>query len=477
MINPGIFREYDIRGNAEKDLSDGQVRSISLALAEILKAKNVLTIALGQDVRLTSSRIAQTLSETLRSCGISVIDIGVVPTPLLYYALFTLPVGGGAMITASHNPSPDNGIKLAIGRETIYGEAISAIKRRAIAIDAAPPPPFPGPPGTLSSHPVTLAYVKDLTSRFGSLPAFGHRPLRVIVDCGNATAGLVARALYTPLGIDLTMLFEEPDGTFPNHHPDPTVSKNLAALRQEVLDKEADLGIAFDGDSDRIGVVDERGECLFGDQLMVLFAEEVLAKRRGARVISEVKASKFLYDRIAALGGIPDMWKAGHSLIKARMKETGAPLAGEMSGHIFFADEYYGFDDALYAGIRLMALLARSGRPLSSLLSALPKTYSTPELRRFCPDELKFPVVERLKSLLKSQGVAFIDIDGIRAEFSDGWGLVRASNTQPALVLRFEAESPGRMSEIRALLTSALSQAMKSEGLEPSLAEQDLSPH
>ncbi|EQD24228.1 MAG: hypothetical protein D084_Lepto4C00525G0002 [Leptospirillum sp. Group IV 'UBA BS'] len=477
MISEGIFREYDIRGNAERDLSDSTIRAIGLALASVLHEKNAKTLALGQDVRLTSPRIAGTLAETLLANGISVIRIGTVPTPLLYWSLFALPVDGGAMVTASHNPAPDNGIKLAIGRETIYGEAISEIRRRAKTFSLTPPPLFAAPPGILTDHPVAGDYVKEIVANFGQLPLFGDRPLRVVVDCGNATAGLVVRELYTPLGVDLTILFEEPDGRFPNHHPDPTVPENLTTLCKAVKDHRADLGIAFDGDSDRIGVVDERGELLFGDQLMVLFAEEVLSRRPGSRIISEVKASKFLYDRIAALGGIPDMWKAGHSLIKARMRETGSPLAGEMSGPIFFADDYYGYDDALYAGIRLMALLARRGRPLSTLLESLPRTFSTPELRRECPDEKKFAVVDRLKHLLKDQGLSFNDIDGIRVEFSDGWGLVRASNTQPALVLRFEAETPGRKREIQDRLTLALAQAMTQEGLDPSMAGHETPPH
>ena len=477
MINGGIFREYDIRGNAERDLPDGAVRAIGLALASVLHDRGARTIALGQDVRLTSPRIARALSETLLASGISVIGIGTVPTPLLYWSLFNLPVDGGAMVTASHNPAPDNGIKLAIGRETIYGDAILEIRRRAERFSEAPPPAGGFAPGIRTDRPVASDYTKEISGQFGRLPLRENRPLRVVVDCGNATAGLVARQLYTPLGVDLTILFEEPDGRFPNHHPDPTVPENLTALRAAVRESGADLGMAFDGDSDRIGVVDERGELLFGDQLMVLFAEEVLSRRPGSRIISEVKASTFLYDRIAALGGIPDMWKAGHSLIKARMRETGAPLAGEMSGHIFFADGYYGFDDALYAGARLMALLARKGEPLSTLLASLPRTFATPELRRDCPDDRKFAVVGQLKELLKKEGISYNDIDGVRVSYPDGWGLIRASNTQPALVLRFEANTPERRQEIEESLSRTLALAMEREGLDPSRARRDLPAH
>ena len=475
MINPGIFREYDIRGRAETDLSDPSITAIGLALASLLTERGATAVALGQDVRLTSPRIASTLTETLLSRGISILDIGTVPTPLLYYSLFVLPVSGGVMVTASHNPAPDNGIKMAIGRETIYGGEILTLRDRAIALEKAPPPPFLGPRGSRTVESVRERYIREIASKMGPLPLFGGRPLRVVVDCGNATAGLLVRDLYEALGVEADYLFEEPDGRFPNHHPDPTIPENLAVLTRTVREKKADLGLAFDGDSDRIGACDGEGKILFGDQLMALFAEDLLKKRPGSRVISEVKASRFLYDRIRELGGIPDMYKAGHSLIKARMKETKAPLAGEMSGHIFFADEYYGYDDALYAGARLMALVARKGRPLAEMVAAFPRTFSTPELRRECPDEKKFAVVERLKERLATRNLEINAIDGIRVEFPDGWGLVRASNTQPALVLRFEGATPSRLSEIRDLLTGELARAMESEGLDPALATRDAS--
>ena len=477
MINPGIFREYDIRGRAETDLSDVSITAIGLALASLLTERGATTVALGQDVRLTSPRIASALTETLLSRGISILDIGTVPTPLLYYSLFVLPVSGGVMVTASHNPAPDNGIKMAIGRETIYGGEILTLRDRAIAFEKAPPPPFPGSRGSRTVESVRERYIREIASKMGHLPLYGGRPLRVVVDCGNATAGLLVRDLYKALGVEADYLFEEPDGRFPNHHPDPTIPENLAVLTRNVREKKADLGLAFDGDSDRIGACDGEGKILFGDQLMALFAEDLLKKRPGSRVISEVKASRFLYDRIRELGGIPDMYKAGHSLIKARMKETKAPLAGEMSGHIFFADEYYGYDDALYAGARLMALVARKGRPLAEMVAAFPRTFSTPELRRECPDEKKFAVVERLKERLATRNLEINAIDGIRVEFPDGWGLVRASNTQPALVLRFEGATPSRLSEIRDLLTGELARAMESEGLDPALATRDASHH
>lgn len=452
--NPRIFREYDIRGNADRDLTDPVIYSIGKAFSSILKEQGGKTIALARDVRLSSPRISRTLIDAFISSGLRILDIGTVPTPLLYYALFKLPVDGGIMVTGSHNPAPDNGIKLAIGKETIYGKRIQEIRERVSS--QQPSNGQPGPRGERIDSPVREQYIAELVKTFGPLPSFKGRPLRVVLDCGNGTAGLVARDLYRGLGVHLSMLFEEPDGTFPNHHPDPTIPENLEALVREVRHQKADAGIAFDGDTDRIGVVTESGEILFGDQLMMLFARQVLSERPGSVILSEVKASKVLYDQIREHGGQPLMWKAGHSLIKAKMKETGAPLAGEMSGHIFFADRYYGYDDALYAGIRLLEILAGTQKSLSDLLAPIPRTSSTPEIRRDSPDALKFQIVEALKPLLDAKGYSYADIDGVRVEFPDGWGLVRASNTQPALVLRFEGPTLERRNEIQREIESLL---------------------
>ncbi len=453
--NPKIFREYDIRGKADPDLTNGVVDGIGRAYASMLKAKGGHSVSLGRDVRLSSPRISDTLINALTSSGIQVMDIGTVPTPLLYYSLFTLPVDGGIMVTGSHNPSEDNGIKLAIGKETLYGTAIQEIREKIRA--GRPSNGQPGPKGKVVASPVRDAYIREITEKIGPLAPFKGRPVRVILDCGNGTAGLVAGDLFRAAGADIKILFETPDGRFPNHHPDPTVPENLRQLVHEVKGSGADVGIAFDGDTDRIGVVTEKGEILYGDQLMILFSAQVLAELPGSIIISEVKASKVLYDEIRKMGGKPLMWKAGHSLIKAKMKETGSPFAGEMSGHIFFADRYYGFDDALYAGLRLLELLVQKQSTLSELLEPVPKTYSTPEIRRDCPDSVKFRVVEAMKPLLLERGIPFNDIDGIRVEYPDGWGLVRASNTQPALVLRFEGLTAQRRDEIHKELLDLLS--------------------
>lgn len=458
--NPKIFREYDIRGKADSDLTDGVVDGIGRAFASMLKAKGGRSVSLGRDVRLSSPRISDTLINALTSSGIQVMDIGTVPTPLLYYSLFKLPVDGGVMVTGSHNPSDDNGIKLAVGKDTIYGNAIQEIREKIRA--GRPSNGQPGSKGKVVSSPVREAYIREIAERIGPLAPFKGRPIRVVLDCGNGTAGLVAGDLYRASGADIKILFETPDGRFPNHHPDPTVPENLKQLVHEVKGSGADVGIAFDGDTDRIGVVTEKGEILYGDQLMILFSDQVLAELPGSIIISEVKASKVLYDEIRKMGGKPLMWKAGHSLIKAKMKETGSPFAGEMSGHIFFADRYYGYDDALYAGLRLLEILVKKQSTLSVLLESLPKTYSTPEIRRDCPDSVKFRVVEAMKPLLLERGIPFNDIDGVRVEYPDGWGLVRASNTQPALVLRFEGLTAERRDEIQKELLDMLS---KAEGL------------
>ncbi len=458
-----IFREYDIRGTAETDLTDEVIFAIGTAYGEMVLAAGGTVIALGRDVRSSSRRIFTVFSDAVTRLGINVLDIGVVPTPLLYFSLFHLPVDGGAMITASHNPPPDNGLKLAIGRETLHGEKIREIRDRIARGQTASHSPRKG---VIRPVPVRNAYIDEIEKRIGTLAPFQGKTIQAVIDCGNGTAGLVARDLYNAIGCRTSFLYETPDGTFPNHHPDPSVPENLETLIREVQRQKADIGIAFDGDSDRIGVVTGAGEILFGDQLMVLFSEQVLKNHPGATIISEVKASKFLYDEIARMGGKPLMWKAGHSVIKAKMKEEGSPLAGEMSGHIFFGDGYFGFDDALYAGVRILQFIVEKQETLSRLLSGIPKASNTPELRVDCPDTIKFQVVDSLKTLLIQEGIDFIDIDGVRVEYPDGWGLVRASNTQPSLVLRFEGPTPTRRDEIRALIESLLDQAreLKEQG-------------
>ena len=454
-----IFREYDIRGVVGQDLTPDLAEQLGMAFGTTLRRKKLRQIAVGRDGRESSPLLRQRLIEGVTATGIGVTDIGVCPTPLLYYALFNLPVDGGVMVTASHNPSEYNGFKLCIGKETLYGEDLQQLRRMIEAEDyetgAAP---------AVQSQEIIPSYLDYLKRQFSSVNA---RRIKVVVDSGNAMGALVGPQALKNMGCEVVELYSELDSRFPNHHPDPTVTENLKDIIETVLAKRADLGIAYDGDADRIGAVDERGEILWGDQLLAIFARDVLRRRPGAVILSEVKASQVMYDDIRRHGGQPLMWKAGHSLIKSKMKETGASLAGEMSGHIFFADRYFGYDDAVYAGCRLIEILAEGRQPLSQLLSDLPKTSFTPEIRRDCPDDQKFLIVQKLKErfeALRSRPIPdsipirdLITLDGVRIVFDDGWGLVRASNTQPALVLRFEANTRDRMDKIRRFVEGELS--------------------
>jgi phosphomannomutase/phosphoglucomutase len=376
-----------------------------------------------------------------------VTDIGVVPTPALYYAVVHLPADGGVMITGSHNPPEFNGFKTVCGASTIHGPAIQELRRTIETGDLV------SGPGSEIAADVVTPYVAEVAAQF-QFP----RKIRVVFDAGNGTGGPAMHRILERLNVEPIEMFFEMDGRFPNHHPDPTVTANLEALTAKVRETGADLGIAFDGDADRIGAVDERGTILYGDQLMVLYGREILTRKPGAIFIGEVKCSQLMYDDLAARGGKPIMWKTGHSLIKAKMKETHAELAGEMSGHMFFADRYYGYDDALYAACRLMEIVARSDRPLSTLLADLPKTVTTPEIRFGCPDEIKFDVAARVAAELRARHKT-VDVDGVRVIFAHGWGLVRASNTQPVLVMRFEATSPELLAEYRGEVEEVVAQA------------------
>jgi phosphomannomutase/phosphoglucomutase len=389
-------------------------------------------------------------------------------SPLLYFSLFTLPVGGGIMITGSHNAAEYNGFKICIGKTAIHGEDIQQLRQ---VMEAGT---FVSGAGRVSEHPIIPDYLSYLKKSFAHVNA--HR-LHVVIDCGNGAASLVAKQALELLGCKVTGLYCDLDGRFPNHHPDPTVLENLSDLMRAVKDHKADVGIGYDGDADRIGAVDEQGEVLWGDRLLVLYARDILAEKPGSTIISEVKASQGLYDDIAARGGRPIMWKTGHSLIKAKMKEESAVLAGEMSGHMFFADRYFGYDDAVYASCRLIEILAKKTATLSALVADLPKTIVTPEIRVDLPDAVKFEVMRSIQATfaeyLKTRqklGPAkltlrdVITIDGVRAIFDDGWGLIRASNTQPALVLRFEAASADRMHAIRALIEGELATVRRALG-------------
>jgi len=443
-LNPHIFREYDIRGIAEKDLTDDVVEAIGRGFAAYLAARGRKRIAVGRDVRLSSLRIQEALVRGLRDGGIHVVVVGVVPTPALYFAIHHRSLDGGAMVTGSHNPIEYNGLKLSEGTSSLHGPELQEIRRLA-----ENPPPASGQGGR-EEAPILAEYGDALAERLR--PA---RPLRVVVDAGNGTGGLAAPALYRRLGHTVEELYCEPDGRFPNHMPDPTIAESLASLRDRVLTSGADFGIAFDGDADRVGAVDDRGRILYGDQLLALYARDLLTRHPGATVLTEVKSSRALVEDIEAHGGKPIMWKTGHSLIKKKMRETGALLAGEMSGHIFFGEGYYGYDDALFAGGRLLQVVAAQREPLSALVDSLPRYISTPEMRVDCPDDRKFAIVEELKRAFQGTG-RIIDVDGVRVDFGDGWGLVRASNTQPVLVLRFEARTADRLEEIKKLFVERL---------------------
>lgn len=437
MFKPTIFREYDIRGAADVELLDHDVEQLGRAFGTYLQRHQGKRISLGRDTRLSSPRLRDALMRGLKASGCDVIDIGVVPTPVLYYSVFHLKTAGAVMITGSHNPSEFNGFKTVCGASTIHGAAIQEIRRMIDSGDLATGE------GTESTADVVTPYVAEVAAQF-----LFPRRIRVVFDAGNGTGGPVMHRILEKLNVDATEMFFEMDGRFPNHHPDPTVPENLQALVEKVRESKADLGIAFDGDTDRIGAVDDRGTIVWGDQLMIIYGREILTRKPGATFIGEVKCSQLMYDDLKARGGNPIMWKTGHSLIKAKMKETHAELAGEMSGHVFFADRWYGFDDALYSACRLMEIVADSGQPLSHQLADLPATVVTPEIRFDCPDELKFAVVSEAIAVLRARHQTE-DVDGVRVLFPHGWGLVRASNTQPVLVMRFEATTPELLHEYR----------------------------
>lgn len=445
-MNEKIFREYDIRGIAEKDLPSDLVRDLGRAIGTFIDGKGK-SFSVGRDCRSSSTRILDALAEGLMQTGVNVIDIGLVPTPVLYFSVFELETAGGVMITGSHNPGDYNGLKICVGKSTIHGSDIQAIKNLVKAQK------FISGEGAFSEKDIKTVYRQKIVSGF-KCPL----KVKVVVDSGNGMGGVVAPQLLRELGAEVIELYSEPDGSFPNHHPDPTVLENLTDLCALVKKEKADLGIGFDGDADRIGVVDASGRVLFGDELLILYARQVLKTHPGATVISEVKASHRLFKDIEKHGGKPVMWKTGHSLIKSKMKELNSPLAGEMSGHMFFADRYFGFDDAVYAAARIVEIVATEGRSPADLLEDVPKSWSTAELRVDCADEKKFTVVENAKQFFQAQGLNVNDIDGARVEFGDGWGLVRASNTQPVLVYRFEAQSEARLNEIRKTVEDGVAQ-------------------
>lgn len=479
MLNKEIFREYDIRGIADRDLTPIIIESLGRAFAEYLGPKKIQKVTIGYDARLSSRRVRDNLIAGLTASGITVVDLGLCPTPVLYFSLYHLNPGAGVMITGSHNPPEFNGFKLCVDKDTIYGEEIQKIKKIMQSAESKGQSvntkysAMSQEPRAVSQYKILPVYVDNLVNRFTE-----HRsiPIKVVLDSGNGTAGLCAPEILRKIGCEVVELFSEPDGRFPNHHPDPTIPKYLDSLIQTVRREHADLGIAFDGDADRIGVVDEAGQIIWGDQLMILFARDMLSTDPNSKFLSEVKCSQVMYDDIRSRGGDITMWKAGHSLLRAKMKEIGAGLAGEMSGHMFFADRYLGYDDAIYAACRVIEILKkekskRRETTMSSLLSNIPKTFSTPEIRIDCPDDLKFRVVEQLKQTVMGrkdhvlQPKEVITIDGIRAVFERGWALVRASNTQPVLVMRFEASDPNSLADLKRLMHSILEKIFKKHNL------------
>lgn len=459
-INPSIFREYDIRGIAGKDLTPAFAERLGMAYARYLRAKaqkTSLQVGVGRDCRLSGESLTDALVRGLTRSGIDVIRLGVCATPLTYFSLFHLEVDGAIMVTGSHNPADYNGFKICVGKDTLHGSQIQELRK--LVEEGAEP--SGEKVGKISDYAIIPPYIDHLVKNARSL-----RKKKIVLDAGNGTAGSIAPELFRRLGAEVIPLFCELDGRFPNHHPDPTVLENLKDLIATVRREKADFGIAFDGDSDRIGVVDETGRAIFGDELMVIYSRDILKEKPGATIISEVKSSHRLYSDIQARGGKPIMWKTGHSLIKAKMKETHAALAGEMSGHIFFADRYFGFDDAIYAALRLYEITSSTQGTVSSLIADLPRTVATPEIRVDCEEERKFKLVEEAKRLLRPQ-YTITDIDGVRVDFGDSWGLLRASNTQPVLVMRFEAPNDTRLGQVRAIVEKSLVDAAAAIGHPP----------
>jgi phosphomannomutase/phosphoglucomutase len=438
-VSAGIFRQYDIRGIVDKDLTTEAATAVGRGFAALMRDRGVKgTIVVSRDNRPSGEKLRDALVSGLTAFGVDIVDIGVVPTPVNYWAIHHLGVAGGIQITGSHNPPEYNGFKLTLGG-SVHGDEIQKLYR-LIGTD-----PGKVARGKVSRADVIDRYVDDMVKRTGPLP----KTMKVVYDCGNGAASLVAPQLFTKLGIDAHGLFCESDGTFPNHHPDPTVPENLEDLIAEVRKRKADIGIAFDGDGDRIGVVDQDGTIVWGDRILILYARDVLARTgKGQSIIFDVKCSQALSDAIEKAGGKAVMWKTGHSLIKDKMKETHAPIAGEMSGHMFFSEGFYGHDDALYGAARLLRILAAGKQTIKQALADVPDFVSTPEIRIDVDEEKKFGLVDKAVKHFKSKHKV-IDVDGVRVLFGDGWGLIRASNTQPVIVARYEAQSKERLAAIR----------------------------
>jgi phosphomannomutase/phosphoglucomutase len=443
-MNPVIFREYDIRGVVDKDFDASFAKNLGQAWVTFVKRRNpnsTLRVAVGRDARLSSPKLAQAVVDGLKSAGAHVLDLGMVTTPISYFATFALPeMAGAMMITGSHNPPEYNGFKISVGQSTIYGESIQELRKIIEAKDF-----IASDAGKVESYNILDQYVERYRTEFANTPQ-----VPLVLDCGNGTAGVIARRLFAAAGQNPTILFEEPDGRFPNHHPDPTVMENLEDLIREVKKQKAICGLGFDGDTDRIGIVDENGEVIFGDEYMAIISQDILQKQPGQKIIGDVKCSDRLFSFVEKKKGLPIMWKTGHSLVKQKIKEEKAPFGGELSGHIFFADRNYGYDDALYAGLRLVEIVAKTGKTLKQLLADFPKAFATPEIRIDTTEEKKHQIVARLKDTFSKDGSYKVNtIDGVRVSFADGWGLARASNTQPVIVMRFESSTEEGLKSIQ----------------------------
>ncbi len=446
MINPYIFREYDIRGVVDKDLTDDVVHQLGLGVGTYMLRHNVTKVSVGGDIRLSTERFRTLLIKGLRETGVNVVDLGPVPTPVQYFSMHYLEdVESGVMITGSHNPPDYNGFKITMNNAPVFGPMIQDIYQ--IIEKSA----FESGAGSYEKIEVNDAYMDYIKKNIKI-----ERPLKVVLDSGNGAASLVAHRLFKEMGVETIDLFDTPDGHFPNHHPDPTVVANIQELIKTVRESGADFGVGYDGDGDRIGVVDENGDIIWGDKLMIIFSRDILKSNPGKPIIFEVKCSQALPEMIEKAGGEPIMWRTGHSNLKKKMKEVGSPFAGEMSGHLFFADRFFGFDDAIYASARLTELVSKSNKKVSELLADVPNYFSTPEIRaEAASDEVKFEIAEKAKQCF-SENYDVVDVDGVRILFGDGWGLVRASNTQPVLVLRFEARTQKRLDEIQSLVVNKL---------------------
>ena len=451
-IPPEIFKAYDIRGIVDRTLTEAGVETIGRGLGTLAARKNVKTFVIGRDGRLSGLRLSQALARGLNAAGIDVIDIGVVATPMVYFATYHFETGSGVMVTGSHNPPDYNGLKMMVAGETLAAEAIQDLRRLIEGSSFV----VPESSGTQSSSDISTAYLDRIASDIKL-----SRPMTIAVDCGNGSPGAFAPALYRRLGCKVIELFCDVDGNFPNHHPDPSKPENLEDLIAKLTGSDAELGLAFDGDGDRLGVVTKSGKIIYPDRQLMLFAADVLSRNPGAEIIFDVKCTRNLFPWIREHGGKPLLWKTGHSLIKAKLRETGAPLAGEMSGHVFFKERWYGFDDGMYAGARLLEILSRESN-VAKVLDALPESVSTPELQVPLPREGdNHRIIAALQKSARFEGATEVNtIDGLRVEYPDGFGLMRASNTTPVMVLRFEGDTTDALARIQRDFKRVLSEAM-----------------